>query len=162
MKILFIILCIIVAYIYCYFVFPDNITILQTSLNEFDFNLLLQRQPLVVEDSVKDILTLLKSWFSSNIIRDVEFNEKKMWNINYHKYIYLYSLSDNNEVLLYQAGNKVIDDVPDNREPVLSINLKKYQGVIIPFRWYYNISNKNNSKIYGIHDYCTYLVDLIF
>jgi len=84
-----------------------------------------------------------------------------MWNLNVHKYIFLYSLEDT-EILLYQAGNKVKDDVPDNREPVLSITLKKYQSIVVPHRWYYNVPSKNDVKIYGIHDYVTYITGSIF
>jgi len=37
--------------------------------------------------------------------------------------------------------------------------LKKTQSIVIPYRWYYNIKNKDDVKLYGIHDYVTYFVD---
>ena len=153
-----IILCII-FYVYCYFVFPNNVSILQTSLQEFDFNLLLKRQPLVIEDCIKDVISVINSWFSPNIIQDIMFDTKRIWNINSHKYLFVYALDDT-EILLYAPGHKVNDDNPDNSEPVIAIKLKASQSVIVPYRWYYN--TKNNVKLYGIHDYITYLIDFVY
>lgn len=155
---LFIIALFIIIYIYCYFIYPNEITILQTNLSDFTFDLLLKRQPLVIEDCVENIIPVIDAWFSYNIVDDVSFETKRLWNINYHKYLLIYSLSDT-EVLLYKAGNKVIDDVPDDQEPVLAIQLKQYQSVIVPYRWYYNIKNINDVKLYGIHDYITNIVE---
>jgi hypothetical protein len=122
--------------------------------------MLLERQPLVIEDNVKDIFTVLNSWFGYNFIQDVEFDNKRIWNINFHKYLYCYTTEDT-EILLYKAGNKVNDDIPDNTEPVLAIKLKQNQSIIIPYKWFYNIKNINTMKLYGIHDYVTYLIDAI-
>ena len=153
-----IILCII-FYVYCYFIYPTNVSILQTTLKEFDFHLLLKRQPLVIEDCIKDVIHVIRSWFSPNIIQDIVYDSKRIWNVNSHKYLYVYALKDT-EVLLYAPGHKVIDDNPDNNEPVIAITLRASQSVIIPYRWYYNV--KNDVKLYGIHDYITYAVDFIF
>lgn len=157
-KIIISIVFILLIYIYCYFIQPPYISVIQTTLNDFDFNLLLNKQPLVVGDKIKDVLVLLNCWFSPNIIQDIEFDNKRHWNINFHKYLFCYA-TDDTEILLYSSKHKVIDDVADDREPIIAIQLKKSQCLIIPYRWYYNI--KNNSKMYGIHDYITYLLDNI-
>lgn len=160
MKIYYIIFIIIVVYIYCYFIFPPDISILQTSIDNYDFNMLLKRQPLVLEDHNKKILNVINSLFSGNIIKDVKFDKKYIWNLNVYKYLYIYALNDT-EILLYPPKIKVLNDTPNNNEPVVSIMLHKYQSVIIPFRWYYNIKNIEDTKLYGIHDYITYLLDFI-
>ncbi len=161
MNLLIVILAIIIAYAYCYFIFPKNISILQCNLRDFDFNVLYRRQPLVIEDYVDDILLLLSLWFSGNIIQDHVINTKRLWHLNSHKYMYCYCLNDGKEILLYPAGKQVIDDVPDNNEPVLAIELKKSQSIIIPYRWYYHIKNEDDFKCYGVHDYMTYVIDKI-
>ena len=147
----------IIFYIYCYFIFSSNILILQTNLNDFDFNLLLERQPIVIEDYIIDVISVIKSWFSTNIIQDASYNNQIIWNQNKHKFMYIYALEDT-EILLYSPIKKVINDTPDNSEPVLAIQLKNRQSLIIPFYWYYNIKNINTAKLYGIHDYITYLL----
>ncbi len=154
---LIITICVLIFYIYCYFINPTYISILQTSLKDFDFNMLLKKQPLVIEDKCKNILSILQAWFSPNIIQDIEYNTKRIWNINIHKYLYCYALNDT-EILLYPPKNKVINDTPDSSEPVLAIKLKALQSVVIPYCWYYNIKNINQIKLYGIHDYITYLL----
>lgn len=159
-MIYYIIIICIIFYIYCYFVFPKNISILQSSLDEFNFNMLLKRHPLVIEDTVKDILSLLKLWFSPNIVQNINYDPKRLWNINSHKYLYVYSL-ENTEILIYPPTKKVVNDLPDNTEPIISIKLKKYQSLVIPYRWYYNINDIDKLKLYGIHDYITYLLDYI-
>jgi len=160
MKIFIFILLFVILYAYCYFVYPRHISIIQASLSEFNFNMLLERQPLVIQDNIKDIFTVLNSWFSINIIEDLEFDQNRLWNINFHKYLYCYSTEDT-EILLYKAGNTVTGDTPDNTKPVIPIKLKKNQSLIIPYRWYYNIKNINSIKLYGIHDYVTYILDII-
>lgn len=160
MKIFIFILLLVILYAYCYFIYPHHISIIQATLSEFNFNMLLERQPLVIEDNVKDVFAVLNSWFSINIIEDIEFDSKRLWNINFHKYLYCYSTEDT-EILLYKAGKTVSGDTPDNTEPVIAIKLKKNQSCIIPYRWYYNIKNINSIKLYGIHDYITYILDII-
>jgi hypothetical protein len=161
MKLLIVVLVIIIAYAYCYFIFPKNISILQSNLKDFDFNLLYQRQPLVIEDCVEDIKYLISLWFSGNIIEDytTKQHSDRLWHLNSHKYMYCYCLQDDIEILLYPAGKQVIDDVPDNNEPVIAIALKKSQSIIIPYRWYFHIKNENDIQFYGIHDYMTYIID---
>lgn len=156
MKLFLIIIGIISAYVYCYFVFPTEISILQTSLKEFDFNLLHRRQPLVVQDYVDDVTGLINAWFSSNIVdNNIFFDHNRIWNINSHKYCYAYAVEDT-EILVYSAANKIVNDTPDNSEPVVAIKLKKYQSVVIPFKWCYHVKNKDSIKLYGIHDYVTW------
>jgi hypothetical protein len=130
---------------------------LQTNLNDFDFSLLLERQPLVIEDYIVDILAVIKSWFSSNIVQDTVYNDKYDWNQNNHKFMFVYALEDT-EILLYPPNKKIINDTPDNDEPIIGIQLKASQSLIIPFKWCYNIKNTNSIKLYGIHDYITYLL----
>lgn len=156
-----IIICIIAAYAYCYFIFPDNISILQSSINTFDFNLLYKRQPLVIDDAIADIDSLLKLWFTPNIIQtDITIDSKTIWSLNCYKYCYIHALNDT-EVMLCSATSKVTDDIADNNEPVIAIPIKTAQGIIIPYRWHYNIKNNTDVKLYGIHDYMTYILDIL-
>jgi hypothetical protein len=153
------------AYAYCYFIIPKDISILQTSIRDFDFNLLHKRQPLVIEDIIpNDITTILNSWFSPNIICNIETNglgsDGRSWNINTYKYLFIYAQTDT-ELLLYKSGHKVLNDIPDINEPIIAIKMKAYQSVIVPYRWHYNIKIKNDCFLYGIHDYVTYVVDLL-
>lgn len=162
MKLLIVVILIIVAYAYCYFIYPKDVTIMQTSIKEFDFNMLLARQPLVIEDVIpNDMDTIINSWFSPNIVvHPVNQSVTTFWNQNVFKYLLVYAQTDT-ELLLYQAGQKVVNGIPDNNEPVLAIKMKAYQSVIVPYRWYYNVKNNDDCYLYGIHDYITYMIDLL-
>ncbi len=163
MKLIIIILLIIVAYAYCYFIFPKDVSILQTSIRDFNFDLLNKRQPLVIEDSIpNDMSSLISSWFSPNIVVYPvnTVSDGHSWNINVYKYLLAYAQTDT-EILLYQSGQKMVNNMPDINEPVIAIKMKAYQSVVIPYRWYYNIKTKDEYSLYGIHDYITYTVDLV-
>lgn len=159
MNLLLIIICIILIYTYCYFIFPDDLCILQCSLNEFEFKQLYRRQPLVIEDYVANVSSIIDLWFSSNIVQNVLFDSARIWNLNVYKYLFIYALEDT-EILLCPATTKVLNDTPDAIQPVISIVLKQSQSVIVPYRWYYNIKNVTGTELYGIHDYVTYCVDI--
>lgn len=161
MKIYFyIFLLIFILYSLCYFIYPTSIIILQTTLNEFNFNLLLQKQPLVIGDKIINIDDLINTWFSPNIINKNYHNNTHKWEINKYKYLFLYTEIDT-EILLSKAGTKLINGFPnENKETILAIKLYKNQGLIIPFRWCYYIDNNNIIK-YGIHDYITYVIQII-
>jgi hypothetical protein len=69
MKLLIIILLIIIIiYAYCYYIFPTEISILQTDLKNFNFNLLSSRQPIVISDFIQNPSEVINSWFNYNII----------------------------------------------------------------------------------------------
>ena len=161
----YILICMILLsiYVYCYYIFPKSITILQTTLNDFDFNLLLQRQPLVIGDKIIKIDDIIKLWFSPNIIENYISNlsDNNKWVINNYKYLFVYCINDT-ELLLYQAGKNFINGEPNTNEPILAIKLRTNQSIIVPFKWYYNIKNKDDIKIIGIDDYITYGIKYIF
>ena len=150
------------SYIYCYFIFPISVSILQTTLNDFDFNLLLQRQPLVIGDKIININDIIKLWFSPNIVNNhiLNYTDNDMWLLNNYKYMLAYCINDT-ELLLYQAGQKIYNNEPDINEPILAIKLTKYQCIIIPFKWYFNIKNNEDIQFIGIHDYVTSFISQV-
>lgn len=158
-KYLIIILLLLILYIYCYYIFPDELSILQTNMNEFTFELLFKKQPIVIEDKNIDINYLLNNWFNYNIINNIENNNR--WNHNNNKYLIIHSINDVN-VLLCDPKNNFMNDIPDIKDLIIEIKLKKGQILIIPFKWYYNIDNNNdNYHLYGIHDYITNILEFI-
>lgn len=159
-KYLIIAIVILLIYIYSYFIFPLSIVIIQTTLSDFNFNLLTEKQPIILGDKITDVNTIITSWFKFNIIQDILFNFKYNWNINYHKYLMIYCLEDT-EILLYKAGYSVKNNVPDNKEIIVAVKVKENHCIIIPYKWYYNIKNNNNIKLYGIHDYITYILNIV-
>jgi len=163
MKLFLLIIVLIILYAYCYFIFPKDLHILQTSVRDFDFNLLQARQPLVIQDAIpNDIDTLISSWFSPNIVKKIDQQPASTthWNKNTYKYMLVHAQQDT-ELLLYQAGQKMdASNMPDTDEPIIAIKMREFQSVIVPYRWHYHLP-KDTYTLYGIHDYVTYVIDFL-
>jgi len=66
MKYYLIIIIIIIIYICCYFIFPPDIYIIQSNISDFNFSSLLSRQPIVLDDYLKEPEKLIDLWFNFN------------------------------------------------------------------------------------------------
>lgn len=150
-----------VLYISFYFIFPDEVVIYQTDIINFDFNTLYTKQPIVIEDGIKDINKLLYLWFSPNIVNyDVKIDN--LWSKNKYKYLLIHATDDNtkSEITLYQSSKNIQNsNIPSSDTYLTTIKLNNNKILIIPFGWRYNISG--NVNIYGIHDYITYILQYL-
>jgi hypothetical protein len=149
----------IIFYIYCYFIFPTSILILQTTIKDFNFSLLNSRQPIVISDYLYDKDKLIYSWFNYNFINllnDYEYND---WQHNNNKYLFVNANNDT-EVIIHKASFNFT--IPDENDKIIAIKLEKDQSLIIPFKWKYFINNKNDVMIWAIDDYITSFLGLLF
>lgn len=150
-----------VLYISFYFIFPDEVVIYQTDIINFDFNTLYKKQPIVIEDDIKDINELLYLWFSPNIVNyDVKIDN--LWSKNKYKYLLIHATDHNtkSEITLYQSSKNIQNsNIPSSDTYLTTIKLNNNKILIIPFGCRYNISG--NVNIYGIHDYITYILQYL-
>ena len=137
---------------FCYFVYPSNITIHQLSLDNFNFDVLYNRQPIVIEDKLVDINKIISLWFDFNIIQYPIINSE--WYRTQFKYTILQSTEDT-EILLSNPYTNITNNKPNEDTKLVLIKLKENQFIILPFKWYFH-KNKN-IKIIGIHDIITYI-----
>jgi hypothetical protein len=159
MKLLIIILSIIIIiYAYCYYIFPNEISILQTDLSNFNFNLLTSRQPIVISDFIQEPSEVIKSWFNYNIINSNmnDDNKHNDWIHNNYKYLFI-NAYDDTEVIIYKAEITKIN--PKQEDNIIIIKLLKNQSLILPFKWKYYATNIN--KI-GIDDLITFSFGRLF
>ena len=159
MKLLIIILLIIlIIYAYCYYIFPNEISILQTDLSNFNFNLLTSRQPIVISDFIQEPSDVIKSWFNYNIINSniINDNINNDWIHNNYKYLFI-NAYDDTEVIIYKAEITKINPKPEDN--IIIIKLLKNQSLILPFKWKYYATNIN--KI-GIDDLITFSFGRLF
>jgi hypothetical protein len=134
-----------------YYIFIDEISIYQVSINNFDFELLYKKQPIVISDTISDINYILANWFNYNIIYNL--NNNYIWQKNKYKYLFVQSISDNPvEIHLCNPSSKITNGIPETDSNITSILLNN-KSIIIPFNWNYYISG--NTNMYGIHDYIT-------
>jgi hypothetical protein len=133
----------------CYYVFPKEISILQTEIDTFNLTSLALRQPIVISDLLQDPNEIIESWFKFNF-KYQDYDISNDWMQNRHKYLFINALEDT-EIIIYKAEIKKTNPNPDDK--IIAIKLKKYQSLILPFKWkYYGI----NFNKWAIDDLITF------
>ena len=157
MKLLIIIICcIIIAYAICYYVFPPEISILQTEIEEFKLSSLLLRQPIVISDQLQNPTEVIESWFKYNFKYEDQSLSNEDWVHNNHKYLFINATEDT-EIIIYKAEIKRSNPTPEDK--IIIIKLKKNQSLILPFKWKYYGSHINK---WGIDDLITFSFGRLF
>ena len=161
MKIIFIIIFISILFLYtlCYYIFPTDISILQTTIEHFNFDLLSSRQPIVISDYLNNPNEIINSWFKYNIIGDNNDNDDtndEDWKHNNSKYLFI-NANENTEIIIYKA-ERTKENPPEDGK-IIIIKLEKNQSLILPFKWKY-YGNKIDK--WKIDDYITFFAGRIF
>lgn len=153
------ILCLIlvVLYIASYFRPPKEIHILQSSLKDFTFDMLREKQPIVIDDRVMSLEEIAKLWFQPNINTQFRLAHSELWHKNKYKYLVLQAEQEG-DIYMYPAGKKMINDLPDTEETLLAVHLLPGQMLILPYRWWYHIPDRMAVSAIGVHDYITYVL----
>lgn len=133
-----IVIVILVWYIGYYYRYPSETTILQTILPNFHFDLLLEKQPIVLQDQITDLSTLKNAWFP-RMCHLHTWTSDTSWQLNKHKYLVLQPQVDT-LLYLYPRGKPMLPNgVPDPAQSILlEIHLKAHQVVILPYKYYYH------------------------
>ena len=173
--VLAIILVIIAIYIYSYYWYPPTVSILQTRPYEFKPDMLLERQPIVIENNASSLEDLHSAFFKLNPTEEFKLVGSDTWHGNPFKYVAI-QLRTSGEILLSPATTRMIpntdpdtaaatigatDDVmiPDPTDSnLLAIRAQAGEIIMIPFHWHYLITGKLKVKCLGIHDYVTYFL----
>lgn len=147
----------IILYIYSNYRYPLNVSIIQTNLDDLKFNVLLEKQPIVIENNKTDLEKLQKSLFTFMNYTIYDIDESDEWNKNRFKYLILQSIDNNSEIFIYPPFANYIDSKPQSEEDIINIQLSIGQCVILPFHWKYLIK-KNNFTCLGVHNIITYIL----
>lgn len=165
---IFLFILLIIIYASLYYIYNDELIIYQVEASHFDFNLLYNKQPIIIQDSIKNIDDILVNWFSYNIIEyDVNIPNILNWNINNFKYFLIYADEQEENSIEITLGNPLTkhennvpispDIIPDYNQKLTTILLNKNKLLIIPFKWFYHLNIiSGNPRFFGIHDYITY------
>jgi hypothetical protein len=159
----YLIILLILLYASLYYLYNNEFSIYQVNIENFDFELLYKKQPIVISEKITNIDNVIDNWFNYNIIYNLDNNY--IWEKNKYKYLFVIS-KDNEpvEISLCNPNSQMtqmphivndiqgIHNVPHQDSNITTIKLDN-KGLIIPFHWYYYISG--NANIYGIHDYIT-------
>ena len=142
-------------YIYSYYMFPKSVTILQTSANRFTTTMLLDKQPVVVEESPDFFDTQMSSWYTHKY---VSYNID-IWHKNKFKYLGLHSVSPCE--LLACPGSPPPPDDPSDHVSIIAFKMRPGQTVFLPFHWSYCVAQQTTDqplKVVGVHDLVTFFL----
>jgi hypothetical protein len=156
---LYVFIFLLLLYASLYYIFYDELILYQVEATHFDFNLLLKKQPIIIQDIFIPVDDILVDWFSYNIIdRDVFIPNIFGWNRNHYKYFLIYAdTEDSVEITLGNPLTKQENNAPYYNQTLTTILLNKKKILIIPFKWFYHINIiAGNPRFFGIHDYITY------
>lgn len=149
-------LIIIIYYIYWYYKLPE-LTLLQSTLNDFNLSLLLEKQPIIIQDRIKDLESVCNAWFmkifTKYLTESTSPIDNPIWNINKYKYKLIHP-SDDIEVGI--CSSKLINGIPPQDATLVIIKLKANMILILPYRIHYALMGNANVPIANIHDIITY------
>jgi hypothetical protein len=149
-------------YVYSYYKYPTHISVLQSRPHEFTIDMLLEKQPIVIENNISSLSDLKKACFKWSPIQNFNISGSTLWHYNKFKYIAL-QLESDGEILLSPPNTlmKLENEqfIPDPEAAnLLAIQAKANEIIILPFHWRYLISEKLDVKCMGIHDFITYFL----
>ena len=170
-KILIVMFIVLALYIYSYYRYPKNTLIIQSHIRMFKPELLLDKQPIIVDDNDIDIIDFKTKLFSMNPTQQFTLSNSDKWYKNKHKYLILQSKNGPCDILLCnpnyvdnKTNTPIIYENDGNNEndgnetpEIIEVQLSEGQIVIIPFNWIYYIQNSSVECI-SIHDYVTYFL----
>jgi len=154
-----IIIIIIIILFILYFVYPHTLNINQTSIEKFNFNLLYEKNPLILTNHIVNINSIIDIWFKYNFIYSTKFNNQS-WINNKSKYLIIHNSSNSEKTEIHICNpytNIDKNNNPCNNSKIISIELLHHQFMILPFNWYYFIDD-SFINLYLIHDPITLLI----
>jgi hypothetical protein len=175
---------ILVIYVMSYYRYPSKASILQTSLNQFVFDILLEKQPVVVDDKTGlDVQHMRKSIFNLNPSSEFTIAPSDTWHTNRFKYNIIQLLTSDiqstqtpqtpesepemnhlhSEIYVCHPNTPMgADKCPSQDAKVIAIQMTPGQVVILPFHWYYMLPPEKTSHVslncVGVHDLVTYML----
>lgn len=130
---------------------PDGTSIVQTTLGDFSFAVLREKQPVIIQDPIADLRAVCRAWFNGNIVTDLTVSPGA-WNRNRYKYAVLHPTSDAEVLISPSLGP------PTPESPVVAVQLKASQLLVLPAKWWYVVSGQVQTTAVGVHDYLTRLI----
>lgn len=135
------------AYSYSYSIVPNRIEILQCTYNDFNSDLLLNKQPIIVIAPSIDVKTILKEFFPLSFYSAWSGNTDEIKQIKSKQ---LLIVTDSKESIGVSIRHPTI-------EKPIEIKLHSGQFLILPFKWYIGPNNNSSYEAIRIDDWITYL-----
>lgn len=147
-------------YISYYYRHPEDITILQTTLSNFYFDMLREKQPIIIEDKVVSVGSLVHTWFKQNFSTMFSMQSSLPNNPKWIKNVYKFTIihaTEQCEIMISSAKDVPNKNIMPENATIVALRLAANQSVIVPYRMHYAITHNDSKNIQcvGIHDLMT-------
>ena len=143
---------VVAIYISYYYRYPKTVNIIQSTLDHFNLSLLLEKQPVIVQDPIADLNQLHQAWFKWNRCSPLTVHSDQ-WFMNPYKFLVVCP-TERTEMVLYPAGSPIVNGEPSPDQTILAVRLGAGQTLIVPFHWYI-FTNSFEGDALGVHDAVT-------
>lgn len=169
-----------VFYFQCCLIQPPHFQIVQTSIVDFNPQLLLEKQPIYLEDPVVNPADLFNTVFRYLYVKHtLSISDRKLLKQNLSKYVIIYNDNSNKDVVvkiihpsnkthiplrhmhLYSKNFNVstndllnpsfVDQLENKKVSIVDVILKPYRSLILPINWYYQTTLDDALEIH-LHD----------
>jgi hypothetical protein len=176
LLILVVVVLVIVIYAQYYSKYNNGYNITQTYLDKINLNILYERNPIIIYDSIKTPKQLLKTLFKYSYISKNEYTITTPHIYQSRsKFSFMYHIGQNTEIAMvnlinpiykndFKEWRKNIKGVPFSNTSLestsvefVSIKLKPFQVLIIPSHWLLQVVNSEEVLKIDLDDVFTYL-----
>ena len=127
-----------------YYRAPPRVSVLQTSLEAFAVDALLQKQPLVIQDRVADLRELRRAWFALNPVKHATA-AAGAWSRVRSKWCLMQPTEDA-EILLCPPRCAMVQEagayVPHAEAHLIALPLAAGQVVVVPRRYHTHVESE--------------------
>lgn len=158
-KIILIVFMLFALYIYSYYRSPKNTYIIQSHIRMFKPEILLDKQPIIIDDNDYDILTLKSTFMSINPSHNFILTGQDTWCKNKYKYLMIQSKIGPCDILLCNPNSvntSTNTPVESDATEIVEAQLSENQILIVPFNWIYLVNSQVDCI--GVHDFITYFL----
>jgi hypothetical protein len=151
------------VYVYDYYRVPNDLVVLQSTLDHFKFELLREKQPIVIQDRLPTLENIHNLWFRYNRTTTWNMQNTPVWTRNRYKYLLIQAQQECD--VLVTLGNVPLteDGSPDPAivTPV-GIRLQANQFMILPYKAYWIAAPSEGEvchfSMLGVHDYISFIL----
>lgn len=166
-----------IFYIQCYYKFPNDFSLIQTTLSDFTPDLLLEKQPIYLFDQIVNPADLLSTLFKYQYLYHIlSLSKNDFLKQNLSKWVIIYNdgFSDTTVSIMHPEEAKHRTFLPSRfikknyilcKNPTVSnscveILLKPKKNVFVPMNWLYKTNADNLLEIH-LHDPITCISSFI-
>lgn len=149
------IIMVIYLYVSYYIKVNPSLTLMQSGIQNIDFDMLYNKTPIVVTDRIVDVHDILSTIFKYQYSFISSPMNKTSWLRNSHKFMIVSVRTDQTIQVAHPHAK-----VGEGNYEFIDVVMRKHQIIILPFGWW--ISAPSSVNIYQLDDMISKMVSYVF